>query len=62
MCALTAKVIAMLSLGYNVIPVIFIIPTFNLITVTSTIVILKNVNKTSGGLKKINYEEAICTS
>jgi hypothetical protein len=43
MTALTAKVIAMYSLGYNVIPVIFIIPTFNLITILSTVAILKNI-------------------
>lgn len=61
MCALTAKVIAMSILGYNVIPVIFIIPTFNVITVTSTLSILKNVKQTSSGIKKVDYEEAICT-
>jgi hypothetical protein len=61
MCALTAKVIAMSVLGYNVIPVIFIIPTFNLITIISTIVILKNVEEASPIVKKVNYEKAILT-
>jgi hypothetical protein len=42
MCALTAKVIAMLLLGYNVLPAIFIIPTFNIVTIICTTVILKN--------------------
>ena len=51
MCALTAKVIAMLILGYNVIPVIFFIPTFNLVTVISTIAILKNINETQTGVR-----------
>jgi hypothetical protein len=47
MTALTAKVIAMWSLGYNVIPVIFIIPPFNLLTITCAIIILKNISNTS---------------
>jgi hypothetical protein len=44
MTALTAKVIAMYSLGYNVIPVIFIIPTFNIITIACTLLLLKSAN------------------
>lgn len=47
MTALTAKVIAMWSLGYNVVPVIFIIPSFNLITIICAIIILKNISNTS---------------
>jgi hypothetical protein len=43
MTALTAKVMAMAILGYNVIPVVVIIPTFNLISIACTIAILKNV-------------------
>jgi len=43
MTALTAKVIVMAFLGYNVIPVIFIIPTFNLLTIVSTATILTHV-------------------
>lgn len=43
MTALTAKVIAMSILGYNVIPVIFIIPAFNLITIVFTVIILRNI-------------------
>jgi hypothetical protein len=59
MTALTAKVIAMYSLGYNVIPVIFIIPTFNLITILSTVAILKNIVELPANTKKVNYEKAI---
>ncbi|KAB7729287.1 hypothetical protein F5984_16790 [Rudanella paleaurantiibacter] len=44
MTALTAKVVAMALLGYSVIPVIFIIPTFNVITIICTITILKHLN------------------
>ena len=47
MTALTAKVIAMWSLGYNVVPVIFIIPSFNLVTILCTVIILKNISNTS---------------
>lgn len=46
MTALTAKVFAMAILEYNVIPVIFLIPTFTLISVLCTIVILRNIKKT----------------
>jgi hypothetical protein len=45
MAALTAKVIAMAILGYTVIPVIFIIPTFNIIALYCTVHILKNVKE-----------------
>ena len=45
MTALTAKVVAMKILGYNVIPVIFIIPAFNFLTLFCTIVILKNITE-----------------
>jgi hypothetical protein len=44
MTALSAKVIAMATLGYNVIPVIYIIPTFNLLSIISTVVILRNIH------------------
>lgn len=44
MTALTAKVVAMALLGYNVIPVIFIIPTFNSVAIICTIVILKHID------------------
>lgn len=44
MTALTAKVIAMAILGYNIIPVIYIIPTFNLITIAFAVVIFININ------------------
>jgi hypothetical protein len=45
MTALTAKVLAMAMLGYPVIPVIFIIPTFNLVTIFCTVVILRNLTE-----------------
>jgi hypothetical protein len=43
MSALTAKVLAMNFLGYNVVPVIFIIPAFNLIAVICTVIVLKQI-------------------
>ncbi len=45
MTALTAKVIAMSLYGYNVIPVILIIPTFNLLTIVCTIALLRNIKE-----------------
>jgi hypothetical protein len=45
MTALTAKVIAMFILGYNVIPVIFIIPTFNIITIACAIILLNKITE-----------------
>jgi hypothetical protein len=59
MTALTAKVVAMSILGYKVIPVIFIIPAFNLITIVCTIAILKNITETSTQSKSIRYEKAL---
>jgi hypothetical protein len=46
MTALTAKVIAMAMLGYNVIPVIFIIPAFNFMAMAGALLILKNIKPT----------------
>lgn len=43
MTALTAKIIAMAINGINVIPIIFIIPSFNLITVFCTYLMIKNI-------------------
>jgi hypothetical protein len=43
MTALTAKIIAMAINGVNVVPVIFIIPTFNLITVICTFYMIKGI-------------------
>ena len=43
MTALTAKVIAMALLGQEVVPAIFIIPTFNLLSVLFTIYIFNNI-------------------
>ncbi|MDD4239440.1 MAG: hypothetical protein PHT62_12930 [Desulfotomaculaceae bacterium] len=43
MTALTAKIIAMGMAGYNIIPVIFIIPTFNLLAVICSALLLKNI-------------------
>lgn len=45
MTALTAKVIAMALLGYNVVPIIFIIPTFNVVSLVCTVLILQNINQ-----------------
>jgi hypothetical protein len=47
MTALSGKIIAMKTLGYNVIPAIFIIPAFNIITIICTIIILKSIKQTS---------------
>lgn len=44
MTALTAKIIAMGSLGYNIIPAVFIIPLFQAISIFCTYSILKNVS------------------
>ena len=57
MTALTAKVMAMALLGYNVTPVIFIIPTFNLITIICTITILRNIQESVTTAKTIRHEE-----
>ncbi|MCU0849716.1 MAG: hypothetical protein MUC80_00375 [Candidatus Thermoplasmatota archaeon] len=46
MTALVAKIVAMGMNGYNIIPVIFIIPTFNLFAIICSILLLKNL-KTS---------------
>ncbi|WP_018477587.1 hypothetical protein [Pontibacter roseus] len=45
MTALTAKVVAIALLDYNVIPVIFIIPTFNLLTVLSSVFLFRNIRE-----------------
>ena len=57
--ALTAKVVAMYGLGYNVIPVIFIIPAFNLLTILSTIAILKNIVALPVNTKKAIYKNVV---
>ncbi len=41
--ALTAKVLAMKHAGYNVIPVIFIIPAMNAASIVGTIILLRNI-------------------
>jgi len=46
MTALSAKIVAMKMLGYNVIPAIFIIPAFNVITVICALVLLKSIKAT----------------
>ena len=43
MTALTAKIIAMAMNNVNVIPVIFIIPSINIITIVSAALMIKNV-------------------
>lgn len=45
MTALTGKIIAMKILGYNVIPAIFIIPTFNMAAIFCTVTLLKHLKK-----------------
>lgn len=45
MTALTAKVLMMFSLGYPVMPVILIIPAFNVATITCTVMILRNIDQ-----------------
>ena len=45
MTALTAKVIAMKMAGYNVIPVIFIIPVMNMLSIICTVLLLKNIQQ-----------------
>jgi hypothetical protein len=45
MTALTAKVIAMAMLGQNVIPVIFIIPTFSLIAIYCAVATFRNIRE-----------------
>jgi hypothetical protein len=45
MTALTAKVVAMAVLGQNVIPVIFIIPTFNLMAILCMVNTIRNIQE-----------------
>jgi hypothetical protein len=45
MSALTAKVVAMVMLGYNVIPAIFIIPAFNILSILCSIIIFKHIQR-----------------
>ncbi len=45
MTALTAKIIAMAINGVNVIPVVFIIPTINLFTITCVVLMIKNITR-----------------
>ncbi|WP_366924505.1 hypothetical protein MFMK1_001484 [Metallumcola ferriviriculae] len=52
MTALTAKVIAMGISGYNIIPVIFIIPTFALISIFFSVLLIKNVIGKPGSAEK----------
>lgn len=49
MTALTAKVIVLATMGYNVIPVIFVIPLFNIGTLICTVLILKPISHYSPG-------------
>jgi uncharacterized membrane protein len=45
MCALSAKVIAMAFLGFNVVPAIFIIPAFAVVSVLLSIICVKKINE-----------------
>jgi hypothetical protein len=47
MTALSAKIIAMKTLGYNVIPAIFIIPAFNIITIIGAVILLRNCKRSA---------------
>lgn len=58
MTALTAKVIAMGIEGYNIIPVIFVIPTFTLISAVNSILLLKNLKENN----EIRNNKAVNTS
>ena len=58
MTALTAKVVGMLLAGFNVIPVIYIIPTLNLVTIVCTVVILKSINHRNAPYSANNYEKS----
>ncbi|HKL18304.1 MAG TPA: hypothetical protein VJ905_05025, partial [Halalkalibaculum sp.] len=50
MLALIAKVIAMWSMGENVVPAIFIIPAFGLVALICTLFIFNNI-------KEFNYDK-----
>jgi hypothetical protein len=58
MTALTAKVVGMLLAGFNVIPVIYIIPTLNLVTIVCTVFILKSINYRNAPYSANNYEKS----
>jgi hypothetical protein len=45
MIALNAKIVALASLGFNVVPVIFIIPAFAIISILLAIITLKKINE-----------------
>lgn len=44
MTALTGKIIAMAVSGVNVFPVVFIIPTFNLLTIICSVLLIRSIN------------------
>ena len=52
MTALTAKVYAMFMLGHSVVPVVYIIPAINLLTILCTVLLLSNVNAQKQVTKK----------
>lgn len=59
MTALTAKVLAMAFLGYPVLPVIVIIPAFNLATIFCTVAILSNLAGPSFTTKPKRHEQPV---
>lgn len=59
MTALSAKVVAMTVLDYNVVPAIFIIPAFNLLTLISTIAIFRNIVDSPNINKRVFNEKAL---
>jgi hypothetical protein len=50
MTALCGKIIAMANAGYNVFPVIFIIPSFTLISIFCTVMIFRHMKNTNPGI------------
>jgi hypothetical protein len=53
MTALTAKVVAMKVAGYNVVPVIYIIPAMNALSLFCTILLLRNLNEPAGRINSL---------
>ena len=50
MTALTAKLIALAMLEYNVFPAIFVIPAFNLLSIAGALLVLNNIKPTESAL------------
>jgi hypothetical protein len=50
MTALCGKILAMALAGYEVIPVIFIIPAFTIISILCTIIIFRHIKNSNPGI------------